>query len=693
MRVSVDWLKDYVKVKPPVEKVAERLTMAGLEVKKIEPSSAGKDSILELEITSNRPDWLSHIGVAREIAAVDNLSLKIPPVAPVANRPMPPGWRIHLKNAQDCPYYSGVLLEGVEWNETPDFIRERLHAVGIRAVNLIVDITNYVLLETGQPLHAFDADLMQGKEIQVRSARAGEKMTAINGTLLQLSDKDLVIADRERAVALAGVMGGMETEVTGKTRNIFLESAFFLPASIRRTSRRYGLMSDSSYRFERRVDPEGVDFGRERAVHLIQQYAKPRFTGGVLKAGHRPVSAKRRIHFRACDLEKILGVKIKAHEIVSILTRLGLGIARVSAEAWNITSPSFRPDITGAVDLMEEVARLYGYDKIPETLPAQAPITVNENPLRNLEEKTRHFFAGAGLQETVTFSLISGKGLTAVESDKAVTIVNPQNKELVFLRPTLLPSLLEVIVRNSRLGARSVSLFEIASLYMRQRAQTQLAEPLGRSGHSLEERTVGFALFGALNLSSWLDTERKVTFFDLKGLVETYLEKMGVQGATFLRSDSPIFEKSRAESIQIQSVGIGLIGQVHHSLLRGADLDSEVYFGELSIEKLSSHARKLRKIAAYSHYPSVDRDLSVVVPESIRAAEIKRLVEELGVGLVRRVELFDLFRGGRIPKGCKNLGFRVIYQSDKKTLVSEDIQQLHSEIAEAVAKQFQATFQ
>ncbi|HOW88355.1 MAG TPA: phenylalanine--tRNA ligase subunit beta, partial [Candidatus Omnitrophota bacterium] len=446
MKISTNWLKDFVELAPPVSRTAERLTMAGLEVKKCEVLKTPSDTVFEIEITSNRPDWLSHWGVAREIAAVENLSLKNPVVDAEKNRVPPKGWDVKIKDAEGCPYYTGVLIEGIVPAKTPDFIINRLLACGIRSINLIVDITNYVLLEIGQPLHAFDADLVRGQEIQLRKPKAGEKFLAINGAEIALQQDDLVVADSERAVALAGVMGGKDSEISDRTRNVFLESAFFNPIRVRKTSRRHQLASDSSYRFERRVDPEGVDLGCRRALWLIEKYAKPRSISAVIKAGEKPQLEIKTVHLKAEEVKKTLGVEIKPNQIVSILARLGLDAKPHSEEIWKVAIPSFRPDLTRPVDLIEEIARIYGYENIPETLPAREPLSVTESPRLALERKVRNLLSGAGWNETVTFSLIGDEGLDAEKDLKnAVQIVNPLHHGLHWMRPTLVTSLLDVI--------------------------------------------------------------------------------------------------------------------------------------------------------------------------------------------------------------------------------------------------------
>ena len=354
MKVSFNWLKDYVKVKAAPERLAEELTMSGLEVKKIDRVS--DDVIFETEITTNRPDWLSHIGVAREIHAMTGNSFSLPPIKIKPQAKAESVFAILTPDRDLCPYYSAVLLEDVSWEKTPDFIKTRLEVCGIRSINFIVDVTNFVLLEFGQPLHAFDAELLNGDTISARRAKEGEKITAIDGAVYQLNRNDLIIADLKGPIAIGGVMGGKNSEVNLSTKHILLESAFFSPASVRATARRLALASESSYRFERRVDPAGVDQARDRAVYLIAQHAKigrlsPVFRGGKLPV--RPVS----ISFAYSEVRKLLGTEIPQSKGKSYLTRLGLRVTG-AGKKWSVKIPSFRPDLARPVDLIEEMARL-----------------------------------------------------------------------------------------------------------------------------------------------------------------------------------------------------------------------------------------------------------------------------------------------------------------------------------------------
>ena len=684
MKISTNWLKDFVELAPPVTRFADRLTMAGLEVKKVEAIEKPRDTLFEIEITSNRPDWLSHLGVAREIAAVENLSMKTPLLDPETGRQPPHGWDITIKDQTGCPYYTGVLIEGITETKTPEFIVQRLLACGVRSINLLVDITNYVLLEFGQPLHAFDADLLKGKVIQVRKAKTGEKLLMIDGSELELRADDLVIADSDRAVALAGVMGGKDSEINDRTRNVFLESAFFDPSRVRKTARAHQISTDSSYRFERRVDPECVDLGRRRALALIVKYAKPRHISAVIKAGEKPKLEVKTIHLRSDEVCNVLGCEIKPNQIASNLTRLGLDVKQHAVGSWKVGIPSFRADLTRPIDLIEEIARIYGYDNIPETLPERAPISVGENPRLKLEWNVRRFLSGVGLHEAVTFSLIGEDGLDPQKDfADAVQIVNPLHHGLHWMRPTLVTSLLGVVQKNINAGAESVPLFEIANIYYSQQAQK----------HPDEERICAIALYGKKARATWLDPVRPVTLFDLKGIVDELLERVGCSEICQAKSEKSYLIPETSQEIRLWQTPVVFLGEVQGALLKRFDIKEPVFYAEISIDKLLKEIKGVRRFQEWVRFPAVERDLSLTVKEEVKFEELMAEVRGLGQGLIRDIRLFDLYQGKRIPDGYKSLAFRIVYQSPERTLVSEEVQTLHDKIAETLVKKHHASFQ
>ncbi|MBP9865106.1 MAG: phenylalanine--tRNA ligase subunit beta [Candidatus Omnitrophica bacterium] len=687
MKISLNWLRDFIKIAPPYEKLAEDLTMAGLTVEGVEEMTGEpKDVVFDVEITTNRPDWLSHWGVAREAAAVRNLSLKAPDIYTKIRADLPPGWTLDLRDAEGCPYYSGVLLEGIPNKiETPAWIKNRLGVCGLRSVNFVVDITNYVLLETGQPLHAFDAALLKDSKIKVRRAKAGEKLVLIDSKEVILQANDLVIADANHPVALAGIMGGKSTEVTLQTQSVFLESAYFSASVIRQAAQRHALKSDSSYRFERRVDPAGVDFARNRAIHLILEYAKPHkiSVSGVIRAGQLPEPSKKSIKLSLERIQQVLGITVKASEVISILTRLGLSVSAPSSKSLLIKVPSYRCDLLTDTDLIEEVARIHGYGNIPETLPERAPVLVQDHPQFKLETFLRPRLAGLGFHETVTFSLTSAKGIEPDELKKAVELVNPQNQEMRWMRPTLLPSLLTVLRKNLDMRSPQTFLFEIANVYRQ----------APRENRAQEDRVLALLMCGQMRPAGWAEAGRVAGYHDLKASIQAVLQGLGISGMTFEPAMSETFECGILEVLKQGASMVGRLGQVRASLCAEWGIDEPVFFAEIKFESLVQNWVRIRPLAELPRFPSVVRDLSIVVPEAVKAGEISTLIAGLGQELVKDVRVFDVFRGGRVPANFKNLGISITYQSAQKTLVADDVQELHARIAGHIAKQYQATFQ
>ena len=537
MKVSLNWLKDYVLIKDSAEVLANRLTMAGLEVKKIDQASG--DTILEMEITTNRPDWLSHLGVAREIHAITGGQFSIPPSEAKTKRTSENSFKVSIPDPDLCPYYSAVLLEEINWSATPDFMKKCLEACGIRSINLIVDITNYALLEWGQPLHAFDADRLQGNQITARRAHQGEKITAIDGVAYELAKNDLVIADSKGPVAIGGVMGGKDSEVNEQTKTILLESAFFAPASIRATARRLGLGSESSYRFERRVDPRGVDQARERAVYLISKYAHPKRISPSFQTGKLPVQEPK-IKLAASELKRILGVNIPISKTKSYLSCLGLRVS-VAGKVVTAKVPSFRSDLAQPVDLIEEVARLYGYDRIPETLPSMLPLEPRIDPILDLENRIRELCVSFGFQEAISFSLVDPSPFRELgfDQDQWIRLVNPQNKELNLMRPSLLSGLMQAVRRNLYMGETDIRFFEVGNRYVQEK------------GNPKEERMVSFVISGEGRLN-WLEKKRSASFYDLKGAVEKLMSQIGLESFSTQLATNSIYQ--RGEGISFPSL-------------------------------------------------------------------------------------------------------------------------------------------
>jgi phenylalanyl-tRNA synthetase beta chain len=680
MKVSTHWLKDYVSFKGSCEELAERLTQAGLEVKGLEPFAESGDTVMEIEITSNRPDWLSHVGVAREVSSVAGVRLTLPEFK---NPPVRVGAKDLTVEIQDpvlCPYYSACLLEDFEFGESPAFMRERLLAVGMRPISLAVDVTNYVLLETGQPLHAFDWNKLADSKLLIRRAKDQEKIRTIDGNEYSLNRDDLVIATPRHPVAIAGVMGGLASEVGSSTRAILLESAYFQPVSVRRTSKKLGLSSDSSYRFERGVDPRGVDDGRERAVYLIRKYARRAGrVSPVYKAGRPPVKEPV-IQFPLAEVSRVLGLEIPAPRIARYLRALGLSVKTASRGKLTVKVPSFRQDLFRPCDLVEEVARIHGYDRIPEKMPLLEPAYAPVPALYGLERNIRRVLTGAGFYETVTFSLINGKifeKLGVPLEERVTRIVNPQNKDLDLMRPTLMPSLLEVIKTNFYHGASDIRIFELANVYG------------AESGKSLpsEEPTVALALAGTRE-PHWQEKGRPYTIFDLKGICETLFQAAGLPDRDYSETQNPFFSRGYAFSTDGQCFGI--LGEISAPAKDHYDFAHPVFVAEFSLASVGRALPGDCKFAPLPKYPSSYRDMALVLDELVRAGDIQSLIGSLNFPYIRKVEVLDLYRGGQIPAGKKSLAFSVEYRADDHTLTAEEIGGVHERVVNAVKEKFGA---
>jgi len=679
MKLSCKWLKDYVAWTGSVKSVSDELTMAGLEVQETYEVASSKDQCLDIEITSNRPDWLSHVGVAREIATLQGANLSLPPYANKVKLGEK-GPKVASVDKELCPYYTTCLLEDVEFGAAPDFIRERLDAVGVRSINLIVDVTNYVLLEWGQPLHAFDSDRLVGDVITARAAKKGEKFVAINESEYELSAQDLVIADGEKAIALAGVMGGLNSEVTSRTRNILLESAYFKSSCVRRMSQRFNLVSDSSYRFERGVDPEGVDIARERAIHLILKYAKKvGKVHRVVKAGKAPVKP-RTIRFPLSDIERTLGIKIPQAKVRTYLNSLGLKAVKANGEIFNVKVPSFRADVQQPIDLIEEIARIHGYDKLPDSMPVLEPAYVEEPRIQAVENKARELVIGAGYYETITFSLISEAIFEKLKIDTArfTRIVNPQNKELVLMRPTLLPSLMDVVKTNNYHGnGPDLRFFEVASIYGEE-----------KKGKLCEEfTTLGLALSGA-QVPHWQDKGRGHSIYDIKGLLEKLLSLAGVSAWSF----EPVEDAFLSEGLELVVKGqtIGRLGKAVSAVKDYYDVKDDVFLAEVNLTQLAKCYSDDRQYTAPSKYPPSLRDIAIILDEHVRAEEVLGIIRSIHGDWIRHADVMDLFTGKQIPKGKKSLAFSITYQAPDRTLSNEMVTELHDKVIAAVLEKFKA---
>ncbi|MBU1862774.1 MAG: phenylalanine--tRNA ligase subunit beta [Candidatus Omnitrophica bacterium] len=679
MKASLGWLKEYIKVNNSAETIAHKLTMGGLEVQKVIQVRESNDIVFDVEITSNRPDWLSHIGVAREIGGVLGKKIVYPNTVIKQKRITTERVSVSIIARKQCPFYTAVLLENVAFSETPQFIKDRLRAIGVRSINLPVDLTNYVLFEYGQPLHAFDFDAI-GNKITVRTARNDEKFTAINEKEYKLSDTDLVISDEKGPIALAGVMGGLHSEVSGRTKNILLESAFFTPSSIRTTSRKYQLTSESSYRFERRVDPQCVVKASDRFISLFLKYASIGKVSKIISVG--TCGAKRKTIRLPYDyINKMLGISISSQKVKTVLKNLELKIVKQTANEGVVEIPSFRADLERPIDLVEEIARIYGYDKIPETYPTVTLAKKECDQSLKLENIVRTHAVSLGMNEIITHSIIDPRFYQSLNGDignNALTIINPSNKEITVMRTSLIQGMLDVIKTNINHGNGNLKIFELGNVYHKTK-KGDLPD---------EEKIVSFALSGE-SYNNWLDHSREVNFFDVKGAIEALLSALDVNNVTYEEKVFSFYVNGIV--IRVNNNAIGHLGEVGKKSLEYFDIKQKVFYGEISLARLINTIRWERKFNDISKFPSSYRDVSIIIKESVKVGDVAKTIKENGNSIIRKLMLFDQYRGKQITKGNKSLTFSIEYQADNRTLDSEEVEKTHNRIIKALEAHHNAT--
>ncbi|MFH1244983.1 MAG: phenylalanine--tRNA ligase subunit beta [Candidatus Omnitrophota bacterium] len=697
MRVSYNWLKDYVDISVSAGELADKLTIAGLEVTSL--TTAQEDSIMEIEVTPNRTDWLGMIGIAREIAAITGKKLKLPVYSAL---PKEADWTlpIQIQAKSLCSRYIGRIIRNVQVAPSPAWLVQRLEMMGVRAVNNLVDITNFCLLESGQSLHIFDLDKLQGPKIVVRAAREGEEIVTLDGVKRILDPSILVIADASAPQAVAGIMGGKDSEVSEATTNILLESAYFTPLNIHNASRKLGLVTQASYHFERGAEWENVYWTSRRATGLINDLAGGAeiSCGRLMDTGTKPAGAKK-IRLRYSRVQELLGVKIPPAQIKKSLERLDFSITRASKNSLTAQAPSFRMDVGSEADLVEEVARLYGYDKIPLST-ASLCRTIGAEPISSAELETetrqaliRQILASLGLSEMLSYSLISRQSLEKLKwpADNIAAVGNPLSSEQEIMRPTLLAGMLNALQMNLNRNNTNLKLFELSRVYLEPATRSPLGEAEGSRGEKdiSEVNNLCLALAGK-DSDHWARKAGGYSFFDLKGIVETLLDKLGVKAFTWQQADTRPFVLGCCAYLYIEKELIGALGEVHKDVLQSFDIDCPVYAGELQVDKVIKYICLEKKFAPLARFPSMTRDVSLIVPFDLKSEQITAAVKKKGRELVADIVLFDQYLGGQIPPDCRGLSYSIEYRSQERTLTAEEVDKLHGEIRQALISELKA---
>jgi phenylalanyl-tRNA synthetase beta chain len=638
------------------------------------------DTVLDVAITPNRGDCLSILGVAREIAALTGARLRIPPRR-LAEKPPPSAERIRVEihDADLCGRYVARVVSGVKIGPSPLWVRSRLEMLGVRAINNVVDATNYVMLERGQPLHAFDLARLHGAQIIVRRAAAKIMMRTLDEIDRELEPDDLIIADRERPVALAGVMGGLDSAVTAATTDVLLEAAYFTPITVRRTSRRLGLRSESSLRFERGVDVEGVPHSADRAAELLAKLARGQIAAGRVDVYPNPQPAIE-VLVRTDRANRLLGTALPVAEIGQSLRRVSAAVKAAGRGGYLCRPPSYRSDLSREADFVEEIARLAGYDRIPTTLPQAALAVAPDNASRRLAARARELLVAQGMSEMICHRFVAADwnrriaGIAPPPSEP-VALRNPMSSEASEMRRSLAPNLLMAAARNRRQGEEWIRAFEIGNVFW-------------SDGEIRERHVIGAVLTGTLPQRGLLREDRAESFYDAKGVVEALLAELRVGGIEWTSRDLPSFlHPGKAAVVSVERDPLGYVGGLHPRIAKVLDLDPPPWAFELDFEKLESYASRRITFQPLPKYPTVVRDLAIVADERFEAKSVLDTIASCSDLPVESARLFDLYRGNPLPAGKKSLAYSIAYRAPDRTLTDDEVNRLHRSLIERVTRE------
>lgn len=672
------------------------------------------DAVFEISLTPNRPDCLGHIGLAREVAIGFGAPFNMPSpgfptrlltraesepepgslalvegAAPVdtltlvgATQGLPTTVPIRIDAPDRCLRYAGGVLHGVKVGPSPFWLRYRLHVLGVRSIDAVVDATNLVLYETGHPIHAFDLARLRGPEIVVRTAAEGERMHTLDAQERALTTDDLLICDAGGPVAIAGVMGGQDSEIRGDTTSVLIEVAYFDPRSVRRTSRRLGLHTDASHRFERGVDPNAVPWVMRRATSLIASLANAA-AAPIARDVYPARVEPRQIELEPRHVDRLLGVAVEDAEIRAALEGVGCTIAPSERAGWRISAPTWRPDLTRPEDLIEEVARVRGYDTIPTTLPRVLPSGRGVAQRPKLARRLREVAADLGLLEAINFAFVSPADLerTRVATD-AVALANPLSEERAVMRTSLLPGLLEAVARARRHQARTVALFEVGRTF----------RPV--AGEVLPEEPLELAIVLAGPRVEQIGEAGDHDFYDGKGVLESIVQgALGLGIECALEPDAPYLHPRRSARVRVLGADVGVVGELHPDVGDALELDTRLIYGALSVDGLLAAAARagVPKAAPLPRFPAVARDLAVVVPDDVLAGHAADVLREAAGDLAEGCELFDVYRGQGIPEGHKSLAFRIVYRDPDATLTDKRVEKAHAAVVRAARERLGAS--
>ncbi len=649
------------------------------------------DMVFEIDLTPNRPDCLGIIGIAREIAAMQASCLKYPDIdAFHTGSSISEYTSVEIKNPDLCPRYSAGLLFGISVGPSPFWLQDRLLSIGLRSINNLVDVTNYVMMETGQPLHAFDFDTLSEKRIVVRAAEKGEIFTTLDSKERNLFPGMLLICDAEKPIALAGVMGGVNSEISEKTVNVLIESACFQQSSIRKTSKALGLNTDASYRFERGVDPKGTVFALKRAALLMKEVAGGQVVHGVVDEHPVPFT-EQVIALSTKNTNRLLGTNLDQETMSIHLKSIDFSVKKINEDILEVTVPSFRVDVSRHEDIVEEVARLSGYNNIPTTFP---PIPAAIKPLYKqitIKDRIKDVLIGFGFTEAINYSFVKRSAVDQLrlrpeDSRRCVVeILNPLSEDQAVMRTSLIPGLLDTMHRNISWQTKNLKLFEIGRVFFN--TQKKNIQP-----NEIEQLSCLWT--GKRVENSWHGSNLDCDFYDLKGMAEGLLKALRLEGIQFtaLSSENCCYHKSgHAASIYIAGELVGTIGEVHHEVLSNYNLKQTAFIMELDLDLLIKRIPENKTYKPLPKYPPVSRDITIIVDQSIEVQSVLKTLEKMDEKILENVELFDVYVGENIPEKKKSLSLRLTYRSNERTLEDDAVNIIHSKISSMLIKIFNAT--
>lgn len=695
MRVPFEWLKEFIDIKESPQDVAHKLTMIGLEVEAME--NVDSDVVFEVNVTPNRPDCLSIIGIARELSAAYKTRLGFPEHDIIAEKGEL-DFNIDILDAGLCHRYAGRIVKDLKITASPDWLVSRLKKCNIRPINNVVDITNYVLLELGHPLHAFDLKTIKGHRILVgtpKKIRTKEKVKIItlDAVEREMPIDSLLIWDSERPIAIAGIMGGLDTEVSDSTVDIFIESAYFDPLSVRRTSKALGLKTESSYRFERGTDIKMLKKALDRAAYLMKEVAGGEIYGklDIYPKRYFPVE----ITVRDKRINETLGLRLSREEILSCLSGLGLKIEE-TADSLKIEPPSYRGDLQRESDIIEEIARLYGYDRIPAELP-KATIMSQESGVKSQESKIKNnikqSLLKSGFTETINYSFMGlhELDLMQIEADderrKLIQIKNPLRAEDSFMRTTITPALIKNLQYNVSHGNREIRLFEMGKVFISQKSEQAVALSHCHTECSLPMEREHLAAIYYREKIKTLYKDETSDFYIVKGVIEAIFNDTKIYDYSFVRSSEPFLHPGQSADIFIMDTKIGYVGSLSPAMVDSLDIKAHkpsVIVLEINIDNLMPYSMQVVKYRAIPKYPFIERDTAIIVDALVESADLMKLLKSYTSDLIEDIYIFDVYKGKNIPEGKKSIAFNVRYRAADRTLKDDEINALHSSLVDYI---------